>query len=914
LPNGKRDARFLVCATAAEAGDEFVWLDGRGRRLYGINDGFWGATHLARDVGPEPAPGYDAYAFQSGQRDPDNFTIEVRGFKSGGGAIESVIKYPRPKTLRTFKGDEAYSSDGLAVHNGLMVFAVTMLDRLVFVDVRTGKLLGECKLAAAKAPAFDRDGRLYVLSGGNVKRFRVLENRAGLGAEEVLVAKGLDAPNRLTIDDRGNLFVSDWGASHQVKVFDPKGRLLRTVGTAGGPRVGVYDERRMSHPCGTAVDGDGQLWVAEGEIAPKRVSVWAADGTFVRALYGPTKYGGGGALDPKDKTRFYYNENGRGIEFALDWQTGTSAVKSVYYHPDLMADLETMPGPAPERAFHVAGRQYMVNCYNGTLRYSNDRGVGIWRMDADRVARPVALVGNGADLVNDIWGWKMKNRDAVVKLWARHNPRDVLFVWSDGNGDGVAQPDEIRWVAEDHSAAPQADIGGIGLMPLVHPDLSFTTAFGTRVPAPTFDDRGVPVYDLAKRTAVGDPKQVRSPLLAGQRALTYRDADEWWMGFDLKGARRWQYPATPEQDVAVPGALVAPTRLLGPSVTPKDGEAGPVVAINGEMGAVFLMTADGLFLQTLGGDARQFPPVSDAPARGTEVKTVSFQQEHFHPTINQTADGALYLVAGFQSSTLLKLEGWDGVRRRDFGAVTVAASDLAGIPASSVRPARKEGRPKGDVAILRRGPKVDGDLSDWPERTAWLTIDDRASAAVAVDGENLYVALRAGDPKALDNDGRDYRYPFKSGGALDLMLGTNPKASRDRTDAAAGDVRVVVTYAAGKPAATLYRAVAADAAKGDGVVFESPVGKVAFDQVRAIDDRIRLGRTGGDFEFSVPLQVLGLAPAANAELLADVGVLRGREGRTVQRTYWSNTNAVLVSDLPSEARLYPERWGVWRFR
>jgi hypothetical protein len=112
-PNGKGQARFLVCSTSAEAGDEFVWLDAGGRRLDGVNDGFWGGTHLARDPGPDPVRDYDAYVFESGQRDADNFNLEVRGFKIEGSPLESVVKYPRPRTLRTFKGNEAFGSDGL---------------------------------------------------------------------------------------------------------------------------------------------------------------------------------------------------------------------------------------------------------------------------------------------------------------------------------------------------------------------------------------------------------------------------------------------------------------------------------------------------------------------------------------------------------------------------------------------------------------------------------------------------------------------------------------------------------------------------------------------------------------------------------------------------------------------------------
>jgi hypothetical protein len=916
VPNGKGKAHFLVCSTSGEAGDEFVWLDESGRRIYGTNDGFWGGTHLARDAGTDPAPGYYAYVFESGQRDPDNFHIEVRGFKTADGQIESVLKYPRPRTLRTFKGDEeAYGSDGLAVHNGRIVLAVTMLDKLVFVDARKKKVTGEVKLASPRAPTFDAEGRLYVISEGKVKRFSVLENGARLGDERTVIDRDLEEPHRLARDDAGNLYVSDWGKSHQVKVFDTGGKLVRTIGASGGPKLGLYDERRMSHPCGVTVDGTGRIWVAEGDSAPKRLSLWKADGTFLKALYGPAKYGGGGALDPRDKTRLYYDSNGRGIEFALDWERGTSRVASIYYRPDLMTDLETMPGLAPERAFHVGGRQYMVNCYNGDLRHNQDRGTGIWRMDADRVARPVAMVGNGADLVNDLWGWRMKNRAAIVKLWEKQKAENVLFVWCDRDGDGVALPDEIQWVAEDHSRSPDAHIGGPGLMPLVHADLSVTTAYGTRIPAPKFDDRGVPLYDLAKRATVGDPAILRSPLVADQLALTNRDGDGWWQGFDLKGGGRWRYPATPEEEIGGPGAMVAPTRLLGPAVTPQDGEAGPLVAVNGEMGAIFLLTADGLFLQTLGGDARLFPPLSATdPKRNDEVKDITFQQEHFHPTINQTADGEVYLVVGYQQATVLRLDGLGSVRRKTFGPVKVEERDLAGIAATSVRPGRKQSRLTHEVSILATGPKVDGDLSDWPADTRWMTLDARTSAAVAVDGVNLYVAVRTDDPNALDNAGKDFRHVFKSGGAFDLMLGTDVKAARDRSGPVAGDVRLTVTRTDGKTAATLYRAVAPDAPKAAGVVFESPIGKVSFDQVGAVGGQVELAQVKGDYEFSVPLKALGLVPAPGKELLADVGILRGREGRTVQRVYWNNQDTVLVSDLPSEARLQPARWGVWHFR
>jgi hypothetical protein len=216
--------------------------------------------------------------------------------------------------------------------------------------------------------------------------------------------------------------------------------------------------------------------------------------------------------------------------------------------------------------------------------------------------------------------------------------------------------------------------------------------------------------------------------------------------------------------------------------------------------------------------------------------------------------------------------------------------------------------------MLSRRPKVDGNLSDWPAATRWLPLDERASAAVSADKENLYAAFRTEDPKALDNASQDYRYLFKNGGALDLMLGTNPEAPRNRSGPVVGDLRLVVTRTEGKNTAVLFRTMAPDAPKGDAVRFESPIGKVTFDQVRLVSDQVQLAQDGGNYEFSVPLKLLGFRPAAGEEVLADIGILRGREGRTMQRVYWSDKDTVLISDLPSEARLHPERWGIWQFR
>lgn len=116
---------------------------------------------------------------------------------------------------------------------------------------------------------------------------------------------------------------------HQVKVYDSQGRFLRAIGKPGGPQVGPYDELRMHYPRGIAVTDDGVVWVAERDKGPKRVSRWRTGGTFLDAIYGPPKYGGGVSMDPLDRERFWYGDDGVVMEFRADWATGRTRLAAV---------------------------------------------------------------------------------------------------------------------------------------------------------------------------------------------------------------------------------------------------------------------------------------------------------------------------------------------------------------------------------------------------------------------------------------------------------------------------------------------------------------------------------------------------------------------------------------------------------
>ncbi len=909
-----------------------AWVDLDGRKIGGENwvGGHWtGAPFLARDDGTNAVASIAAYAGSVWRTEKGSSEAELRLTALTDKGDKLLIKHHWPLPAGKTKGDDAILAEmgGLAVRDGRAVVSLRRLNKLLFFDTRTGQLTGELPAHDPRGLAFDKAGRLLVLSG---HQLLVAPPSGGPLAPLGGDATTLDDPQQLALDEAGQMFISDRGRSHQVKLFSPAGKFLRAIGRAGEPKAGPYDPQHMHNPNGLTLDCRQRLWVAETDYQPKRVSVWSLDGQLLNAFYGPSEYGGGGTLDPQDPSLFHY----AGMTFKLDWERGESQLINVYYRPGPDAQKLAFRAGPPQTALYRNGRRYFTNCY-----YSNPtagHGTAYLFIERDGVAVPCAAMGRASE-------WDVLKADAFLPRWpAGAKPADdkwkkpVMFVWSDLNGDGHVQPDEVR--LESRLAS--------GVM--VMPDLAFVLARcgsnTVRFAAPTFTEAGVPVYDYARGEIIA--RDVAGPKSSGgDQALVHQDG---WSVITLgvapfspyslcgvfKGEARWSHPSpwpglhasheapAPE----FPGEVIGSTRLLGGFVEPRGSDAGPLWCINGNMGPMYLFTADGLFVRTLFRDVRQGKPWHMPVAqRGMLLNNVSPHDENFWPSIAQTPDGRIYLVDGGRSS-LVRVEGLETLRRLPAGELKITADDLRHAQEWRLQHEASRQKQSGAetlrVALRTSAPVVDGGLEDWAG-AQWATIDKRGvkawfnsnskpydvAAALAIAGEKLYAAFRTSDPKLLENSGDTPNAPFKTGGALDLMLGCDGAADARRTAPVPGDVRLLVTLVKGKPLALLYRAVAPGTAAADRVPFSSPWRTIFFDRVEDIGAQVQLAGKDGNFEFSMPLATLGLQPAAGQRLRGDLGVLRGSGGQTVQRVYWSNKATAITADVPSEAQLTPQLWG-----
>ena len=127
------------------------------------------------------------------------------------------------------------------------------------------------------------------------------------------------------------------------------------------------------------------------------------------------------------------------------------------------------------------------------------------------------------------------------------------------------------------------------------------------------------------------------------------------LGGVYRGQSRWSYPdlwpglhashESPAPDRT--GEVIGTTRLLGGFVTPRGGDAGPLWAVNGNQGNVYVFTADGLFVSELFHDVRCGRSWAMPTAqRGMRLNDLTLHDENFWPSITQTADGEVYLVDG----------------------------------------------------------------------------------------------------------------------------------------------------------------------------------------------------------------------------------------------------------------------------
>ncbi|NCD70951.1 NHL repeat-containing protein [Mucilaginibacter agri] len=932
---------ILLGCYVSEGVDGFAWVDLKGKKLGGkkwIGGAWTSAPFIAADNFNSASSGNSAYVASIWEATKLSGKFELRLnalsiYKNDFKVIE-IGKYPIGAFSRS---DLTKVLSGLGVYDNIAVVSLIKKNQLIFIDTKQGHIIDSLHIESPKGVMIDSTGRLMLLSGNKLIGFKSIADALKGAKPQVIIGTGLDDPFAVIEDYRGNFYITN-RETNTVKVFNAKGGFLNEVGTPGPSKAGKYNPLHMNNPAGLCIDEKQQLWVTEEDYLPKRVSVWTLDGKLIKAFYGPSKYGGGGTLDPSNKNKAYYSESEKGtMEFTLDWQGGKWEVANINYRPtpdDLKLPLRNA---APETPIYFNGRQYFTNCY--TSNPTNGHNTAVLFIDRDGVLVPVAAMGKAAD-------WDILKQDQFksrlpegVDLKVDNKNNAAFFIWQDSNANGHVEPEEV--------ACLKGPTLGITIMP----DLSFCIASlngsAVKFSPLTFTDKGIPQYNLSKLQILS--AGVLPPASSGG-AQVLSATDGWniltlgvkpYSPLSISGIKdgsvKWTYPdlwpglhASHRAPVAdQPGMLIGTTRLLGEVLNFKNPQMPSLWAINGNHGNVYIFTDDGLFVTTVFRDKSIAPNWRmKTSQRNMRVDTLTLGEENFFPTITKTADEKVYMVDGARSS-IVRLDGLETIRRLSDSFVEVLPIDIQKIKAGTLTKATNQNQLKAkmlDVTIFKSKPVIDGVLADW-NNAPWVQIDNRGftmkrtslpvydvSASLGVYGDRIYGMYCTGEPSLLQNSGEMPVAPFKTGGALDLMIGTSSKANPNRGAPVAGDCRLIITVVNNKPMALLYRAVVPGTPADKRVPFSSPSNTVTFDRVDDVTSQLEFAAKNGNYEFSIPLSVIGIKPYNGLQIKGDIGILRGKDGQTVSRIYWSNKATGLTSDVPSEAMLTPNLWGTFIFK
>jgi hypothetical protein len=772
------------------------------------------------------------------------------------------------------------------------------------------EVLGHIPFAKPGHLAFDKKGTLYAIADGALVQVPLPLDPAKKPTE-VLPKGTIAQPAGFAFGPDNLLYIADQGP-RVVKVFDlAKTALVRTIGTPGGLRMGPWDASRFDIPDGVAVDKLGKVWVSEPSMQPKRISRWSPDGTLEKSFLGPTgygqggAYGGGGWQDPRDRSLIYYD----GMKFTIDWATKAWKLAAILYRPGVNGPQRSA---APNRVAYIKGHRYLM----GDPSVYHE--IGVICTEKDGVARLLVAAGN-------LGLWRDVDRHEALKPLLKGLEREkVSFLWTDRNGDGEPQAAEMQISTACLLKAPYwpSHIGD---------DLTLNFD-GVRLKPTSVRADGLPEYDLTKVEKV--------PWLTGP-AWTTDDGRTFVLDnrlVDAAGKTLWRYPDDLQsvggsKGVSYerpPGKLVGEFMPIGHFTIA--GEEFFVT--NANHGDWYVFTGDGMLAGCIFGGpvgyGRRHWTMPECVPGVTDVSDLRMDEEHFFGSVTRTEDGKVYALAGHNHLSLVRVDGFETIKRLN-GTATVRKEDLDAAKTWEIaRTAAERALAEPKVAkmpyVEDGGIAVDGSLDEWAaplfmpihttldQATMKDVVDQRV--AVAFNDEHLYVAAEIADASPLVNTAANLTNLFKFGDAVDVCLGVNAEASATRTGPVPGDIRVLITQVGDKPVAEVFNFIVPDAPRDKRTrYFSDAGGEVFVDKVHEVDGAmilVTLGQRGYVLEAALPWKALGVPPPkVNSKIRADVGVLLGDENglRTVERRYWAAKNQTVVADIPTEVRATPILWG-----
>ncbi|MAX25660.1 MAG: hypothetical protein CMJ19_14265 [Phycisphaeraceae bacterium] len=830
-----------------------------------------------------------------------------------------------------FNSKQLGKPNAIAVGKNYLAIAYAEHDRIALIDKHDASFVRQLSVDMPSAMTYNAQDQLVVIS--NNKLCTVDQNTA---KTTVIPTPGLQQAVGLTCDHNGNYLTFDAGSDSQIKAYTPQGKLAYTCGQTGGRAIrGPYDPKGIMHGSSVTVDSNNNVWVTESWDYPRRVSVWDKSGKRIREYLGNTGYAGNATtLHDSDPTLAYLGP----LEFKIDHAKRTWKLQSILWHPDPTKgesfEIPTDRFAKPQRfASDASGskREYFLS-----LPYYNQHGYILLMQLDNGNWQPVTAITT----VSQIAG-KLGKGNTVLEQpsgqWADCDLLDGVF-WNDTNHDGRVQRDECEIIKTEYPAA--------GKQRRKSSAFSFNSGWGgrmdsklriyasgmTRIQPVGFDDRGAPIYtsesikpmNLNEQGTMVPDEHHNQVLISSKLAYP---APSRICAVDAKtGQLNWTYPnpfpgvhGSHRATMPKPGLIIGPLMITGQAHV--NDTVGNVFHLRGNLGQDYFMTNDGIFVDTLFADGRlpALPlPDSEAKLIGKSVNAFTQSGEAFNGFFGKQADGKIRLTCALarQACMILDVHGLENITRLPTQTVTITNTHIA--KALHLQSQMQGDANKDKTYTMHRltSPfKADGKANEWSNTPAMEIArqggQQSGIAKLAYDAKNLYAYFNVTDSSPWLNQGKDFTRLFKTGDAVDIQFSPTGNTQKEPI---MGDLRILIANFNGKPTAVLMMPKAKHVSESEKQIYISPVMTHPMDKVVILKDATLQVRTTGNgyvVEAQLPLNSLGMTLKPNMQLTADVGFISSDATGSINtaRTYWSNKQTNLISDLPAESWLYPSQWG-----
>ncbi|WP_269523313.1 FlgD immunoglobulin-like domain containing protein [Coraliomargarita parva] len=761
-------------------------------------------------------------------------------------------------------------TDGTIAISGGKVFVFIRGNKFYRIEPATGAIEHQVEIVGLIA-LDDRNGVLRGLfDDGSIKEL----SPDGVAAKTLVQVKNLKAPARFAISqDDKRIAISD-KATNQVFIYNLKGKLKQTLGTAyaavdGKRPGGKFISTNFIHPHGLDFDTQGRLWIAEAEDTCRRVTCWSSKGQLLKQYWGAADYGAmAGFPVTNDSTRFIAH----GVEFKLDPDLDImhrpSMEKPLFFHPEL--------GKTRGFVYKYKGHEYAVSV------------PGFNKQDYVIIAKR-----NDAGVFSTV---------VKIQYPVRHgNKLESGWVWTDLNENGLQDAGEVY---EGFEAKRHYWSNG-----WMRTDLTFITPDQKLFPLKKLTKTGVPVYDFAhpEKLPYGfepDFSANRSGTIAMDRAGNLSDG----INYATVDGRTGSYPnpyGRHDAPAARRGLLIAPFRTNG--VIEDVPGIDSFTAIGGDRGEWFLISMDGLYLSSILQDIKGDVTLDETLTGG----------ESFGGFIWRDEQDRVLLQLGGSSYRIMQLHGTETIRKQTQAIEVTQAQVMEGIRLAEAKAAASPNEPEQlTIARIRKLPQSAPDpdsrsqdsiitgaptarIQEEGDRSKWFRV------SLAHDTRKLAIAWQVNDSSPWKNAEKQYTHAFIGGDAVDLKLDVPGR----------GSIRILGANIGGTNKVIYWQKTAPEKENPmTYVVRNNPANAQEFDVVKLLDSAklsVSQGMLGYSVLLTVPLADLGIDPDQIPGLKGITGVIFSDPAgnNRASRLYWHDKATGMVNDVPSESKLSPDRWG-----